>query len=637
MIAPIGAVVAVLIAVLSQGGGLADVVDAAVAGPQRLLTTEWPSPVTADLVGTIALLVSAATAISAVLAVRARWHLLPLAPPALAYVAVVGLSAPAGAHLVGLLVIGHPRPSAWPRCDQVRRWPNAPACSSANAGSSPSWPRHWPSLRWSACRSRWSVRADPRRNEPPQRTAPLLDPIEATLALRNLDPPIDVHRIESDGAIPIRWRTAALSDYDGERWTPTVIVRPIGQTLGPAGPTAQEYVIAFLDDDISLVPLPGPPVAIDTAVETDADRTVLRLVDRPSGSIEVAANLAPAAAGGVALATREIDDSVSGLTELAEQLGGEGTTIERLDRIAATMRDEFVLDSGVQGGGLQRALLERFLRDTRRGTAEQFAASYVLLARALGADARVATGFVIEPGEGAVTVSSADAVVWPELALDDGRWVAVDPVPAEEAPDDTPTPPEPRTQTPAAPQPPIAPPPEPADQNDTTTAADSNSDDGALSTAFDWVLRVVAVSAAALMPVVIAAALILFVKARRRTRRLKNRVAAERIRGAWASATDALVDGGLAIDESDTDLEIAGAGADVTGAAARWELGRLAALSSAATFGDPVGLDQSASDAALYLDAVERAIGDDRTRWQRLRWRLSLRSLRTATRSPVAV
>ena len=109
------------------------------------------------------------------------------------------------------------------------------------------------------------------------------------------------------------------------------------------------------------------------------------------------------------------------------------------------------------------------------------------------------------------------------------------------------------------------------------------------------------------------------------------------MRGAWASATDALVDGGLSIDGADTDLEIAGAGTSVAGASVRWELRRLATLSSAATFGDPSGLDQSAADAAIYLGAVETAIGEERSRWQRLRWRLSLRSLRSSTRSPVTV
>jgi hypothetical protein len=33
--------------------------------------------------------------------------------------------------------------------------------------------------------------------------------------------------------------------------------------------------------------------------------------------------------------------------------------------------------------------------------------------------------------------------------------------------------------------------------------------------------------------------------------------------------------------------------------------------------------------------SVEDTIVDERSRWQRVRWRLSLRSLRTATRSPV--
>ena len=636
IVAPLGVVAAVIIGVTSRGGGIDDVVDAMTAGPQRLLTTEWPSPATPELVGVVALFIAAATAISAVLAVRARWQLMPLVPTVVAYVSIVGLSAPAGAQLGGLLVIGvlavalaalRPGSSLGDRAGLLvgeRRLLPLVAVALAI-----------PALV--SVPVAMSVRADPRRADPPVRTAPLLDPIEATLALRNLDPPIDVHRIESDGPTPIRWRTAALADYDGERWTPSLTVRPIGQTLGDADPTARSYTVAFLDDDLSLVPLPGPPVSVDTAVETDAARTVVRLVDRPTEPLEIEANLAPTVAGQVALATREIDDSVSGLTELAEQLGGDGTTVERLDRIAATMRDEFVLDSGVQGGGLQRALLERFLRDTRRGTAEQFAAAYALLARSLGADARVATGFVIEPASTDVVVSSVDAQVWPELALADGRWVAADPVPAEEAPDDEPTPPEPRAQTPAAPQPPIAPPPEPADQNDTTGATDSASDGGALSTAFELALRGTAVVAIALMPIVIAAAVILFVKARRRTRRLRSRAAAERVRGAWASATDALVDGGLSIDGADTDLEIAGAGTSVAGASVRWELRRLATLSSAATFGDPSGLDQSAADAAIYLGAVETAIGEERSRWQRLRWRLSLRSLRSSTRSPVTV
>ena len=60
------------------------------------------------------------------------------------------------------------------------------------------------------------------------------------------------------------------------------------------------------------------------------------------------------------------------------------------------MRDDFVLDSDAPAGGLQRTLIDRFLRDTQRGNTEQFATAFVLLARSLGVDARVATGFVVD-------------------------------------------------------------------------------------------------------------------------------------------------------------------------------------------------------------------------------------------------
>jgi hypothetical protein len=68
---------------------------------------------------------------------------------------------------------------------------------------------------------------------------------------------------------------------------------------------------------------------------------------------------------------------------------------------------------------------------------------------------------------------------------------------------------------------------------------------------------------------------------------------------------------------------------------ARRELHRLAMLNGAATFGAPTRPDLLAQDAAACLTTIDGAIVSDRTRWQRLRWRLSLRSLRSTTRSPV--
>ena len=491
------------------------------------------------------------------------------------------------------------------------------------------------------------ARADPRRNDPPQQTAPLLDPIEATLALRELDPPADLHVATSadDSPLPLRWRTAALTSYDGRRWSPSLTLRPIGSTLGPALEPTIDAQVSFLDDNLTLVPLPGPPVEVDAAIETDPDRTVVRLAERPTPGdvIDVVANV-PATAGDavdVGVAPRLVDESSSGLTQLAEGLAGDGDALERLGRLEATMREDFVLDSEVQGGGLEQALIDRFLRDTQRGTAEQFATSFVLLARSLGIEARVATGFVAGEDGAAVTapgeplvLSSADAEVWPEIQLNDGSWVAYDPVPAEEADDGAPPPPEPQVQTPAAPQPPIAPPPE----SDSETPADDeivdNATDSALSAVLTWMIRGSVVLTVIVLPVLIAAGLIIGAKYRRRRRRLRAPDPADRIRGAWASATDALVDAGLVIDRSNTDLEIASIGTPVAPDASA-QLRRLATMSSSATFGTPRHPDLLADESVSCLGSIEQAVVAVRTRWQRLRWRLSLRSLRGTTRSPV--
>ena len=51
------------------------------------------------------------------------------------------------------------------------------------------------------------------------------------------------------------------------------------------------------------------------------------------------------------------------------------------------------------GSGQQLALIQRFVETTNRGTEEQFVTAFVLLARSLGVDARVATGFVVPPDE----------------------------------------------------------------------------------------------------------------------------------------------------------------------------------------------------------------------------------------------
>jgi hypothetical protein len=74
-------------------------------------------------------------------------------------------------------------------------------------------------------------------------------------------------------------------------------------------------------------------------------------------------------------------------------------------------------------------------------------------------------------------------------------------------------------------------------------------------------------------------------------------------------------------------------GAPLAGTALH-DLRRLATMSTTATFGPAASTDEVA-DATEAERLLRTAMVARLTRWQRLRWHVSLRSLRPATRSPV--
>lgn len=649
-------VVATGIVVVSADGTGSDLSAAFGAGAQRLLSTDWPSPDRPDLLGIVATGIGLATAISAELARTRRLHLSPLLPLIVAQLLVIALSSPLGVRLrwmlpLSVLTLAFAALRPGPDVDLRERLTllrgerrllpvSVVALSLAAALAAP---------------IAMFGRADPRRTEQATSSATVLDPIEATLALQAIDPPIVLHDIRIDDVSPaaqdrplLRWRTAALDSYDGRRWSPNLVLRPIGRRLSEPANDTIAATITFEDDDLQLVPLPGAPVVVDASIETDDQRTIVRLADRPldDETYAVTARVEPpvSRANG-SIGVREVDDNAIALAELAgglaEQGGADASTdlLGRLRAIETTMREDFQLRADASGGGLQRALIERFLRDTQRGNAEQFATAFVLLVRSLGVDARVATGFVVDADQVqsdgdviSLTLGSDDAAVWPEVRIGD-QWVAFDPVPEEEDSDAVPPPPEPQVQTPAAPQPPIAPPPESPDEP-VVTDDDTDTDLATgLPTVVGYALWAIAGLGMLAIPILVSVGLVLGIKWRRRRQRLSG-PPVERIRGAWAVATSALVDGGMTIARSDTNEEIA-TGAVVYVASAHREVRRLATLASATTFGNPARPDLLAEDATACLGQVETSMAEARSFWQRARWRLSLRSLRRRTASPV--
>ena len=225
------------------------------------------------------------------------------------------------------------------------------------------------------------------------------------------------------------------------------------------------------------------------------------------------------------------------------------------------------------------------------------------------------------------------ASVWPEVSFEGLGWVAFDPVPEVEA-DQTDEPsPQPEAQTPAAAQPPIAPPTDEVDdEEDSVVPVDTDA--GRWSALRPWVAWAGVIAGFGLLPMLIAVGIILGAKWRRRRRRLVSGDPARRIRGAWANATDSLVDAGLTIAPSWTDdriAEHAGSFAPTVPA----ETHRLAGLATIATFGSSGPSVDLADEAISTSDMIGLAIRTERTWWGRVRWRLSLRSLRSHTRSPV--
>jgi len=642
---------AVAVAVLA-GGTFGDVVPRLVGGPRRLLTTEWPSPRDPTVLATLALFVGVVTAVATALARVRRLHLAPLAPLVVGLIALVALAAPQ-------------RP-AWSTIAGL----GAAAAAFALSRQGEPAVRRVAALRGEhglavallviaavgtgvALLVGWTDRADPRRVNQPDSVAAILHPIEATVALRNAEPAFALFTITDESPLigqqmPTRWRKSALDSYDGQRWVPRAAVRPIGSQLGTdsAADTGRAvtpvyFRIDVLAEGIDLVPVPGPPLELtsepDLDVETDVDRVVVKLThEAPVGTrMQLVAEPAPAI-GEVTPAvvvTREIDGFARDLTDTAAELAGDGDPFERLARLEQALRS-WQLDRNAPGAGQQQRLIEDFVVRTHRGTDEQFTTGFVLLARSLGFDARVATGFAISPDRATspLTVSSSDAAAWPEVHVADVGWVAYDPVPDHAVDSTEPEPPPAEAQSPAAAQPPIDPPSEAdsTDADDDAEAGSGSSGWGALAT---WFTRITTAIALVGVPLALAIGALLAVKSLRRRRRLRSTDPAQAVRGAWANVTDALVDAGLEIDEAWTDDRIAAMGAPLVGTAPP-ALARLAAMSTAATFGPPPTA-ATVHDAAAVEHDVTNAIADGFTPVARLRWRLSVRSLRKATRSPV--
>ncbi|SDP23139.1 Transglutaminase-like superfamily protein [Pedococcus dokdonensis] len=263
----------------------------------------------------------------------------------------------------------------------------------------------------------------------------------------------DLPLVRVDGTAPGRLVLAVLPDFDGATWSNrgrfTVPgAEPVADL--PAGADQLPYSVTVHVDTLTggWVPSAGHPTSIDLDdLRVDADSGALVSLGglregqsyRLSGRVGAAddATLAAAAVPTQALAARYLRTP-----QLPRAFGDYART--GVAKATSRLEQAVALEELVRSGrafspkapsGSSYAQLTQFLfpsRGSSIGTSEQFAASYVVLARSIGLPSRLVVGLQVPSGASSpVTLTGGDVLAWPEVYFSDLGWVPFDPTPTQ--------------------------------------------------------------------------------------------------------------------------------------------------------------------------------------------------------------
>jgi transglutaminase-like putative cysteine protease len=504
---------------------------------------------------------------------------------------------------------------------------------------------------------------DPRQYVVP----PQLDPFDENPLIRlsgwAVDP--DQHLFDATVSQDARLRLAVLSDYDGVTWRVGATYRGAGRSLPRSGeepasgtePVTQRITIDGLTGH--LLPAIGTPrrvdglrVAYDQASGTLArpegltpGLTYTVSSDRP----HLEENLLPSAEVPSGPAVSRFVGLGPGvpteLERLAQQLAeGNAGAYQRASAIEQFLAGHYQLVADAPSGHAYPNLAF-FLFGPReaggqRGTSEQFAASFAVLARLLGLPSRVVVGFAVRAGSG--PVRAADALAWPEVLFTDLGWVAFHPLPEPD------TPPQPLEDE-------FRPKPEPS----TTPPSEVPLPDTSMMDAPPAGPSTVATESSGGSPLLVATAgslggLILLglagfavtvplLRAAQRRRRVDRGAATDRVRGAWLEVTDALRLAGRPAEPHQTATEVARHAAVAAGPhrashnprvrLAAPTVADLAHLVNTTTFGVDPPAESDAQRARTQALAYVGELRARRSWWRRLLWTVHPGPLRWHRRS----
>ncbi|NEM90436.1 transglutaminase domain-containing protein [Galbitalea soli] len=315
------------------------------------------------------------------------------------------------------------------------------------------------------------------------------------------------------------------------------------------------------------------------------------------------------------------------LSSYTDGIDGQGN---KLVAAIAGLRKNGYISHGVDpaqpasrsGHGVDR--INELLTDQRMiGDAEQYSVAAALMARELGFPSRVVMGFVPESaGSGTIQLRGRDISAWIEVDTAQYGWVTIDPNPPVR-----PIPPEPPKDPNTVARPQSVVPPVTTDTNplDSAPAPDTQQqnppqDDPVLALVLliaqisGWVLVGLLVIASPFLAIIVAKL------TRRRRRRLRG-TAVQRISGGWQEFEDRVLDHGIQPPAAATRTEVAQAVGGTRTAV-------LATVADRAVFAPGEPGDDEVALVWSSVRELSASLDRGRSRWQRFRARVSLRSLR---------